>query len=44
MNKATKEITGTKDRIVVLEKGKEAEMGSLGLCCAGTIMPIRAGW
>jgi hypothetical protein len=42
MKKETKETT-PKDRIVVLEKGKDMEIGPLAICCAAFLFPYR-GW
>lgn len=44
MNKETPKTTSTKDRIVVLEKGRAIHIGPLAFCCAGSLMPIRAPW
>jgi hypothetical protein len=42
MKKETKETT-PKDRIVVLEKGKNLKVSPLHPCCAAPLMPFR-GW
>jgi hypothetical protein len=42
MKKETKETT-PKERIVVLEKGKNMDVGPLAACCFTTFMPYR-GW
>jgi hypothetical protein len=42
MKQGTKE-TATKERIIVLEKGRAIDVGPLAFCCFSTFMPIR-GW
>ncbi len=42
MTRETKKETRTKERIVVLEKGNALEIDAFSICCAGSLMPIRA--
>ena len=41
MNKEIQKTT-PKERIVVLEKGKDMEISPLAVCCATYLMPYRA--
>lgn len=44
MNKETKEITTTEERVIVLERGKAIDEGPIPMgfsCCYVTFMPIR---